>query len=455
MKDEALEHRIAAWLERRRGDLAQAATRSHLPLSVSATRTEVSSSNQDGTAGGVYFRRVMAVSSARQPVFVTDVLFPSIAPVIDEEGSDLVEELIGISRPGSLVLPDWHRISPDHLDPIRWPNPLPPDVDAACRCLRFGLEEYIREVEALDVEDEELAAAIGKELVGFATSTDSVRCDSIAVGGIRLGDASKADQFALRYLTPLERGSFFGQDYDTVELASDDVRPPYWHEYHAVSESVLITHSRFRAKDEPDVESSQELEDFVLALQLMGYELGGVGRWIGYSVPRWLSRAPLSGQIYLPKWSGKSRAITGEVLRDAIKLAGHIEENGRTKIAKAVLHRLRRALASSSYEDQLVDSVIALEGALLPSVRSELRYRFAINGSLLLEGTASDRHRRYGDLLAVYDARSRIVHGGAGLEAEELRRLGRSAIALARDVVKLVVEGGWLTESDFVAKIFE
>ena len=152
--------------------------------------------------------------------------------------------------------------------------------------------------------------------------------------------------------------------------------------------SELGAHIQSARKAELDNYGADRLEKFVLALQLMGFDLGGQGRRLAFSEPRWFTHFPQSGQIVLPRFSGEVRPMSTPELLDAIVLAAHIEENSHTKIERAALGRFRKALATSTHEDQIVDSVIALEGALLPTARNELRYRFAINGSLLLAADA-------------------------------------------------------------------
>lgn len=73
------------------------------------------------------------------------------------------------------------------------------------------------------------------------------------------------------------------------------------------------------------------------------------------------------------------------------------------------LDRFNSALIRSDPYDQIVDIAISLE-SLIPGT-AELRYRFALNISFVVASTPEQRLEAFELLLALYDARSAIVHG--------------------------------------------
>ena len=63
--------------------------------------------------------------------------------------------------------------------------------------------------------------------------------------------------------------------------------------------------------------------------------------------------------------------------------------------------------------DALVDYVIGLEALLSKGgEQTEIRYRFSVRGAVVLSPAPADRRGKFEEMHAVYDMRSRIVHGG-------------------------------------------
>lgn len=75
------------------------------------------------------------------------------------------------------------------------------------------------------------------------------------------------------------------------------------------------------------------------------------------------------------------------------------------------LGRFNQSYSRQSGEDRVIDLTIALEGSLLADINQELRYRLALRGATLLRNERKPQEA-YALLLALYDARSAIVHEG-------------------------------------------
>ena len=107
---------------------------------------------------------------------------------------------------------------------------------------------------------------------------------------------------------------------------------------------------------------------------------------------------------------------------------------GRDDYLGLPARRLKTGVERSAPEDSLVDFVIGLESLLSkPEEQTELRYRFAIRGAVLLAKTRSERYDRFKELQAVYDLRSSVVHGRR-VQHERLETLAKVAEESLREV---------------------
>lgn len=86
------------------------------------------------------------------------------------------------------------------------------------------------------------------------------------------------------------------------------------------------------------------------------------------------------------------------------------------------LRRFNQAYSRERVEDKIIDLTIALESSLLSDQKEELRYRLATRGAAILSNRR-DPEDTYSVLRALYDARSKIVHGGKALG--EIAKNGR------------------------------
>ena len=93
--------------------------------------------------------------------------------------------------------------------------------------------------------------------------------------------------------------------------------------------------------------------------------------------------------------------------------------------------RLDTSAARAQAQDAIVDYVIGLEGLLsTASERTEIRYRFAVRGSVILAEKPDQRPLLFRQLKNLYDLRSAIVHGGTPTkeDLEAALSLGETAL---------------------------
>lgn len=114
------------------------------------------------------------------------------------------------------------------------------------------------------------------------------------------------------------------------------------------------------------------------------------------------------------------------------------EEKAHREIAP---YRLLRGLGAHWRESGLLDLMIALEAALLPGIKDELRYRFALYGAAYLRGER-DPEQIFRRLRNLYDARSKLVHG-EHVKTDKRDEATKEAADLAKAVISQAVEKGW------------
>jgi len=85
---------------------------------------------------------------------------------------------------------------------------------------------------------------------------------------------------------------------------------------------------------------------------------------------------------------------------------------------KRAIWRFGRACSAETYEDQLVESIIGMEGLVIPN-SGEVRYRFSTNSTYLLQTVDHDPENLYKEMKKLYDMRSKAVHGESDQEIKE------------------------------------
>ena len=97
-------------------------------------------------------------------------------------------------------------------------------------------------------------------------------------------------------------------------------------------------------------------------------------------------------------------------------------------------------------EDRLIDAVIALENLLLPEQTQELRFKFALRGAWVLGQAGQARRQWYDRFIALYDARSAVVHGSqpnTKFRQKDPRHLHQDAEDALRAVIRRILDGNF------------
>jgi hypothetical protein len=183
----------------------------------------------------------------------------------------------------------------------------------------------------------------------------------------------------------------------------------------------------------------------IQALQLMGFDPSGPGRltWQIYPFPSGTHFAPVA----IRQW-GAPRPLSLEDFEAAVDLASQIGAAlGASQ--RVALDRFKLGCADQRNDDAIVDLVIALEALLLPGFRSELSFRFALNGARTLARDRGARKLLFEEFHAIYEMRSRIVHGDE-VEPAKLAEGAATARRLTAMVLRLGLDGPWPTKESLL-----
>src|SRR6266496_722539 len=171
---------------------------------------------------------------------------------------------------------------------------------------------------------------------------------------------------------------------------------------------------------------------------------------------------PLNGQqvrqmplLFVVYELHESDTSTLQELVKALQQLRSAQPRGKLSIygdLSVALRRFNQSYERDTPEDQIIDLTIALESTLLGDLRDELKYRLAVRGAALLADAEAPWEPRKSKalLLAMYDARSGIVHNGQQLsDQKDLKKLLNIGIQpkdfpqqceqIVRDVLKVYV----------------
>lgn len=115
-------------------------------------------------------------------------------------------------------------------------------------------------------------------------------------------------------------------------------------------------------------------------------------------------------------------------------------------VLKIACSRYGSAVVRRTAADRLLDAIVGLEAVLLhdagaPKERGELSFRLAVRYATLV-AHASDRKRAYRTMKGLYNARSRVVHGGDTGKSFDIggQKLSPDEVAVkARDILREVI----------------
>ena len=170
-----------------------------------------------------------------------------------------------------------------------------------------------------------------------------------------------------------------------------------------------------------------EIRDIVTALRLLQAGDVGVTAYVEQDtrVPPYGSGYPHMGvpTVGLSDFRVRRHGVVYSLDEAKIPAACHLTEtlqklNERSHRGglEVALSRFNQSYGRDFFDDRLIDLTIALESCLLAAIKSqtELKYRFALRGAALLANTRKPQETNT-LLLALYNARSSIVHEGKHL----------------------------------------
>lgn len=296
------------------------------------------------------------------------------------------------------------------------------------------------------------ASTAAKELMAFLSS-DVVRSRTwMAIGGVRVGAPLVSGSVTLRPLTDDE----YAAAHDSGDWAGGEVgRPPTM-----ASETAVLSVIEDRPKrTNPGAFTGDAVKRVILGMQLVGLDPSGSGWMQQRDLP--VTHGTMGFPLALPRFAAVTDCAQ-ELLDAATRLAAAMPQSigDPRRSADVALGRFHQGCVDRSSADALVEFVIALEAVLLQPEdtdrrnQGELRFRFGLNGALLLRTDPINRHALRKELVEVYDARSAIVHGGI-LDRAEIARLAPRARALAAEVLVHGLTSGWPTGADFLRLALE
>jgi Apea-like HEPN len=331
------------------------------------------------------------------------------------------------------------------------------------RLLLTLLEAYLSALPSLGSGDVALAGELVEEFLRFIRSPTVTVTTAVPIGGLSLPNDELAEGgVRLRRLDAEELGIFSAEVWRFQ--AQDHRFPPWIQRPRYFLEAYALEIKEEVARADPLILSSWPRK-VILAFQLDGFNLWGDWPAVSWPGPTWLRGSFAAGPVTirpspLPgQGLPQERAITPELLRDVVALARKIPDAAAqtylqpTTPSEVALRRFALGVSRPVSSDALIDFAVTLESILLPGLRDELRYRFALHGAIFLAGSAAERLETYKALQHCYDTRSRLVHGTGGKKSSvpsegELQEIARIARQLAARVVRRGLEEGWPTLDD-------
>lgn len=309
---------------------------------------------------------------------------------------------------------------------------------------------YVACLKSLDEPDRELAERLSNGLIALVEGDDISLVTACPVGGLRLAaDSLEADGITVRRLTGAELGRI-GSFMDDELITEQPLRG--FRADITMERCAIIVRTKSPKLQQP---SGNRADAFILALQLLGFEISGAGDAATYTEP---GPTLLHGgrKIQLQENATEVRDFSVADLREAIELSDLILKehfaHPTSGSGSVALHRFASAVCERHAADAVIDFVTALE-ALLLTDNGELSFRLALFGTRFLEVEASQRQKVFNELRQLYAVRSKLVHGDKKqwndpAELPATRTLARSYCA--RMLVKALREG-WPTSDSLRA----
>lgn len=267
----------------------------------------------------------------------------------------------------------------------------------------------------------------------------------VAVSGVVVAELLKVGNCEVRPLRPEERGLEWQQRMGSVQPGMRKHSNHYKTTLINLFDPVCVIEVEELADLRNPTSQKPFMNQVVLSMMLLGWELAGDGHYASYSLPG----CAQVGTSHMPsqlnqRTVSSPKAMAVSDLEQVMELAQKMPAFGRADTGgdEVILSRTMAGLGADWRQSGFLDFVIALEGSLLRGTRSELAYQFALRGALFL-AEIRDPKVTYRSLKNIYDVRSRIVHGGAKVSAQKRRLAEVEVRDLAREIVRKGIRDGW------------
>jgi len=312
---------------------------------------------------------------------------------------------------------------------------------------------YLSQLESLGKPNEQIATSVADELLDFLGRDTLDLVTALPLQGIEVSAQKRTEgAITIRKPTGEELGMFM------AEVMPPPIRPPrnqlaFWRGFSMPAAVLEIREPYPKGQQQPH---SRMLQRVLLALQLLGFELGGA--W-PYTI--WTEPGPTFGRggglVQLGK-QGSSKPGAPSDLQSAAALAEKISSDvfhSPSKQMSVALHRFYLGCAETP-ADALIDFCVALEGLLLQQKDAELAFRFRLLGAFYLSPDDGDQRRELSNQLKeIYNARSTLVHGGTPSSSQELLDLSRRARGLAARALLKALDEGWPSPSALTDAVYK
>jgi Apea-like HEPN len=304
------------------------------------------------------------------------------------------------------------------------------------------LADYLRGLASLDEGNRQTAIALATGLLELVESDDVTLVTGVPVAGIRFDE----DQLVLgdvtaRRLSAEELGKLLHAHVPTVDSIHSRrqvvpvnfiMTPERW---------ALELRTRCSKKEQP--QPTYFPARLLLALQLLGFELHGVGQGTQWTEPD--SNLYQAWPQYRLPMRGSTRQCTTDELERAVRLAQKIPDEVFVmprSSQEVALHRFLTGASADEAPDALIDYVISLEAALLQKDQ-ELSLRLSLYGAAFLATDPLRRRSLFDKLRQLYSVRSDLVHGSKVPSPDDVSVASRDGRELAAAILVKALEQGW------------
>lgn len=474
---------ISDWLQARRADIARRSTAHGLPLSI----TEDLPVAEHVVSGGLTSHVEQRSASVYRQFSWQFRGIPGITqPFIDGAGEALAQRVADVfgrgvvyfARSGPVVLREDLE-HPAIIDAMLASEVSAPDPFAAMLAfdplfytlmvLRHCLAEYLAILPTLGADNVDVAERLAGEALGFLSSADATHIARIPLAGLDVDDAGiEADGITIRRMSREELGFVFSRRGPFIDWSrTARAMPRAWHPEQSLMERVMLEVRERKPKTIPH-QAAVIAQRVLLALHATGFRFAGSGFGAMTEEPAWLHGG--FGQSGYPLLMPKTHVegittVSRSQLAKVAEVARRIPDSAIVAAASPkdlCISRLAFAMSRVDPREALVDYTVALEALLLSGEDvGEARRRFALNGAAFIGSTKGERRDLYKKLLAIYQARSVLVHGVN--PSDRRSRKVYSSIGQLRDdanriacvaVVRALSER-WPTDSDFVEDLLD